>query len=295
MNIKKNGSFRNIKKFSCKDCDRQFVIKKNKNCLREKLWREYVWGKQTLTQLGEKYGCSSWSVRRQIDSYIPNRKKVSVGKVVAVADATFFHRGYGILVFRCPNSKRNIYLKEIVIEKADDYLQARLFIERKGFVIEAVVVDGKRGLFSVFGNIPVQMCQFHQIAIVRRYLTSRPKLEAGKELRAITLLLPISSEKTFIDLLNVWHEKWELFLKEKTYSPDKKHWQYTHKRIRSACRSLRNNLSYLFTYQKHPHLKIPNTTNSLDGFFSKLKKLLNVHGSLSPKRRLKLIREILFP
>jgi len=199
------------------------------------------------------------------------------------------------LVFRCPRSKRNLYLKEIITEKADDYLQAKLFLEQKGFIIEAVVVDGKRGLFDVFSDLPTQMCHFHQMAIVRRYLTSRPKLEAGKELRAITFTLTISNEKAFNDLLNVWREKWEYFLKEKTYSPDRKHWQYTHKRIRSAYRSLINNLSHLFVYQKYPHLRIPNTTNSLDGFFSKLKNLLNIHRGLSPKRRLKLIREILFP
>ena len=138
------------------------------------------------------------------------------------------------------------------------------------------------------------MCHFHQIAIVRRYLTSRLKLEAGKELRAITLSLPISSEKVFTDLLNAWHEKWKDFLKEKTYSFDNQRWQYTHKRIRSAYRSLKTNLPHLFTYQKYPYLKIPNTTNSLDGFFGKLKGLLNIHRGLSPKRRLKLIREILF-
>lgn len=31
LSIKKNGSVHKIKKFSCKDCDRQFIIKKNKN------------------------------------------------------------------------------------------------------------------------------------------------------------------------------------------------------------------------------------------------------------------------
>lgn len=211
-----------------------------------------------------------------------------------IADATFFGRGYGILVVRCPNSKRNLYLKEIVTEKTDDYLRARVFLEQKGFILAAVVIDGRRGLFGVFEGIPVQMCHFHQMAIMRRYLTSRPKLEAGKELRAIAFTLTISREKVFTDLLNVWHEKWGEFLKEKTLSFDGKHWQYTHKRIRSAYRSLKTNLPHLFIYQKYPDLKIPNTTNSLDGFFNRLKSLLNIHRGLSPKRRLKLIKEILF-
>lgn len=254
-----------------------------------------MWGKQTLTQLSKKYGRNPRSIKRQIDSYVPSKKRVVVGKIIAIADVTFFGRGYGILVVRCPHSKRNFYFHELKTERPDDYLRARTFLEQKGFIIEAVVIDGKRGLFNIFGDIPIQMCHFHQMAIMRRYLTSRPKLEASKELRAIAFTLTISNEKAFIDLLNVWHEKWKEFLKEKTYSTDNKHWQYTHKRIRSAYRSLRTNLPYLFTYQKYPHLKIPNTTNSLDGFFNKLKSLLNIHRGLSSKRRLKLIREILFP
>lgn len=137
------------------------------------------------------------------------------------------------------------------------------------------------------------MCQFHQIAIVKRYLTSRPKLKAGKELRAIILALPAVIEKIFAELLELWHERWAEFLKERTYSKDGKHWRYTHRRIRSAYRSLKTNLSYLFTYQKYPALHIPNTTNSLDGYFSKLKQLLNVHRGLTPKQRYRLIQEIL--
>jgi len=220
---------------------------------------------------------------------------VQVAKLVAIADATFFGRGCGILVFRCPNTKRNLYLKEIATEKVADYIQAKLFLEEKGFEFEALVVDGRRGLFKAFGNTPVQMCHFHQSLIVKRYLTSRPKLEAVIELRAIAKTLTRSNEKIFSDMLNAWYVKWELFLKEKTYSLDGKHWSHTHKRVCSAYRSLKTNLPYLFTYQKYPNLNIPNTTNSLDGFFNKLKSLLNNHRGLTSKRRLKLIREILFP
>ena len=148
---------------------------------------------------------------------------------------------------------------------------------------------------SFFGNprVHLQFCQFHQIAIVRRYLTSRPKLPAGRELRAMALALPTIAEQTFTNLLAIWHKRWEQFLKERTYTPNSRRFQYTHRRIRSAYRSLKTNTPYLFTYQKYPHLHIPNTTNSIDGFFSKLKHLLNTHRGLTIQRRYKLIQEIL--
>ena len=124
-------------------------------------------------------------------------------------------------------------------------------------------------------------------------VTKKPKLEAGKELRKITLLLTKSNKKEFTILLNNWFEKWKEFLKEKTVNSDTGKWFYTHKRLRSAYRSLKTNLPCLFTYQKYPKLNIPNTTNSLDGSFSHFKSLLRIHRGLKRERRYKVICEIL--
>ena len=66
-------------------------------------------------------------------------------------------------------------------------------------------------------------------------------------------------------------------------------WHYTHKRLRSAYRSLRLNLPYLFTYQKYPELNIPNTTNSLDGCFAYLKELVRVHRGSSRNLKNKIL------
>jgi hypothetical protein len=130
---------------------------------------------------------------------------------------------------------------------------------------------------------------------VARYLTNRPKTEAGLELKIITGALTNINEALFTELLNAWHENWSVFLKERTYKPDGKHWSYTHRRIRAAYRSLVTNLPYLFSYQRYPELYIPNTNNSLEGQFSSMKRLLNNHNGLKPWRRYKLIETILEP
>lgn len=178
-------------------------------------------------------------------------------------------------------------------ESPKEYITARKTIERLGFEIEAIVLDGKRGVREVFSDIPVQMCQFHQKAIVRRYLTQHPRIEAGKELLAITHFLPTIKKEDFHLLLSLWHSRWEGFLKERTYDEDGRHWHYTHRRVRSAYRSLRENLDFLFTYQEYPELSIPNTTNSLDGSFGHMKTLLKNHRGVSKKRKFKIIEEIL--
>jgi len=269
------------------------VPKTDRTRFRKKLWREYVWHKQTLRQLAEKYDHSIQWVQRQLDYVSIQSSNPAYKKIIAVTDTTFFGRGYGILVIRCPRLKRNLHCHEVQTETPEEYMRARRHLESQGYTIEAAVIDGKRGVLGVFNDIPVQLCQFHQIAAVRRYVTSRPKLEAGKELRAIALALPTLTESIFNELLMLWYGKWKDFLKERTYSEDGKRWCYTHRRIRSAYRSLRTNAPYLFTYQKHPELHIPNTTNSLDGFFSKLKQLLNAHRGMTIKRRYRLIQEIL--
>jgi len=215
------------------------------------------------------------------------------GPVVIGVDCTFFGRGHGIIVARCSTRKANLYWKQITTENKAVYEEARQYLEKAGFTIQAVVLDAKHGIKEVFSDRIVQICHYHQKKIIGRYLTTKPKTEAGQELKTLTNSLTGLDEISFTDLLNTWHEKWSGFLKERTYRTDGKHWSYTHRRIRAAYRSLTTNLPYLFSYQKYPELEIPNTNNSLEGLFSKMKGLLNNHHGLKSWRRHKLIVEIL--
>ncbi len=289
----KNGVQSGRIRYRCLTCGKSFSSKKKPHKLSTVLWRKFVWERRTLKQLSCDYHRSIKWTQKQLDIAPIANFQVEPQPIIAVSDATFWGRGYGVLVVRCSRLKKNICYHEIATETPLEYLKARRAIEKKGFIIEAAVIDGKRGIKAVFDDIPVQMCQFHQIAIVKRYLTSRPKTDAGKELRVISLSLPAMSEKSFTGLLEEWHSRFNNFLKERTFNEDGKHWQYTHRRIRSAYRSLITNLPNLFTYQKYPELKIPNTTNSIDGYFSRLKSLLSVHRGLTKQRRYKLIQEIL--
>lgn len=261
--------------------------------MRKKLFKEYVWHRQTVGQLALKYRRSPKWIRQQINQIKPQGFYLFPQPVVAVADITFWSREYGVLVVRSIDLKQNLCWLEVKSETAAAYQEARQILADLGFTFEAIVLDGKRGIKEVFHDIPIQHCQFHQIAAINRYLTRRPKLAAGQELRAIALCLPKLTESILTQALSEWHNRWQDFLKERTYSYDRNHWQYTHRRIRSAYRSLNTNLPYLFTYQKYPHLNIPNTTNSLDGTFSHLKQLLNTHRGLSQEHRWNLIQEIL--
>lgn len=264
--------------------------------MQEKIRKEYIFNRQTAGNLGEKYHRSGKWIIKQLEDLNGddiNIIDITPRPIVVVADATFFSWTDGWLIFREPNLKRNLIWKKIHSETTGQYEQLKLILENRGFTILAVVLDGRTGVRKVFGSIPAQMCQFHQVAIVKRYLTSRPKLEAAKELFDITKKLARSNEKDFSEMLSLWLEKWQSFLQEKTINPFTNRKFFTHKRLRAAFRSLKSNLPLLFTYQKYPELKIPNTTNPLDGYISILKNLVNVHRGLSLSNRDKIVCQIL--
>ena len=128
-------------------------------------------------------------------------RSISPQPVVVITDTTFWGRRYGVCVFRAPALKKNIWWNEVEGEKMAHYRYGRKILEDKGWKIIAAVVDGRRGLATVFEDIPLQICQFHQMKAVTKYLTRRPETLAGQELRAIMLTLPRSNEKEFTKLL----------------------------------------------------------------------------------------------
>jgi hypothetical protein len=278
------------------DCGKQFQSTRRDTGESENLWIEYVDGKQTLKQLARKHNRSHIWVRERLDAVTVGEHTLTPCPSVFIADTTFWGHTYGVCVFRAHNLKRNAWWHDVESERMAHYRYGRSILEEKGWTFLAVVVDGRRGFLAVFKDIPVQICQFHQIKQVTKYLTRRPKTEAGRELRALALTLTKVDEKTFTDALVAWHAKWGDFIEEKTvleFTSGKKKWYYTHKKVRSAYRSLKTNLPHLFTYLKYPELHIPNTTNDLDGSFSALKKKLAAHHGLRRDRRYKVISQLL--
>jgi len=85
------------------------------------------------------------------------------------------------MLFKDALSGTNLYWNYVKHETNQLYLDGYQYLLKKGFEIVAVVFDERKGLFQLFGATPVQMCQFHQVAIIMRYLTRNPKTDAGKE------------------------------------------------------------------------------------------------------------------
>ncbi len=208
-------------------------------------------------------------------------------------DTSYWGRKFGVMLFKDAYTKENLLKYYVKNESNALYLQGINELKKRGFEINAIVCDGRKGLFNLFEDIPVQMCQFHQVAIIRKYITKNPKLPASIELKELVGILTKTDKESFEGGLQDWFNKWESFLNERTVNPETGKSYYTHKRLRSAFRSLKTNLKWLFTWYDHMELEIPNTTNAIEGHFSDLKNKLRNHNGLSQKRKQKFIDEFL--
>lgn len=259
---------------------------------------DYTKRRQTLNDLSERYHKDPKTIRKYFDEHYPVTGEVSSDDdpVSIVMDATFFKHGDGIIVARA--NGRNLHWFPIATEKVEHYARCLDTLEAAGFQFASFTIDGRRGVRTLlqkrYPEVPVQHCQYHQLQTITQKLTQHPKLPAGKELRAIALTLSHTTREEFTAALNDWYDRWGEFLKERTYSEERKRkWRYTHERLRSAYFSLQRNLPWLFTCQDFPELNIPNTTNSCDGSFSHWKNKVKLHRGIRRGRKKKMIDYLL--
>lgn len=231
-------------------------------------------------------------MRNQLNAHEPSFVPALPRAMVAIMDATRVGDEW-VFVVRDPHEKENVYVETVQSESTYCYQVALQKLNEQGFSILAIVGDGKVAVSWLFRGIPVQMCHFHQKQIVIRCITLDPQLPAGIELLALINTLTTSTEAFFTDAFTKWCEKWETFLKEKSLNEKSGRYAYTHRKLRSARDSIKRHLPYLFTFLRYPELYIPNTANSLDGSFTKIKNSIAVHAGLSRTQKMKMVKTLL--
>ena len=293
----KKGSNDHGQRYLCKECKRRFRLKNYIKKQDDHYWNEYVFHKQTVRELLDDYEVTKDTLREYFHTYQVSEKFHTPRHVVLVVDTTFFGKKetgqLGVTVFRDAKKKENLWWEFVDQEVCAVYTKGKRYLEDLGYTWDSITCDGLTGLTNVFKGFPVQFCQFHQIQIVRRYVTQNPKLEAGKDLLVVVKQLPHISENNFKKLLDEYITKHRDFLNERTYNPFTEKEPYTHLRLRSAVASLQKNLPLLFTFRKYPHLYIPNTTNTLEGHFSHIKDIVRIHRGMKKTLKEKVVTAIL--
>jgi len=164
-------------------------------------YHDYSFGRQTLNQLSEKYGVDISTLRRNFDRCLTAQKSAPVSKepVALTFDGTFFGRSRGWLVFRAES--KNIYWEQIVNETLAETSSALLQLKEEGWCFSSFAIDGRKGVIRVinelFPGTPIQMCIYHQKAIIRRYLSMSPKTDCGKAIKALADQLRSLDELAF--------------------------------------------------------------------------------------------------
>jgi hypothetical protein len=235
------------------------------------------------------------TIRKIIDKYEVIKPFINPRKVNLVCDATFFRSRSdkdGLLIFMDAWRGQVLWIKFIESETKKEYEEGLRYLENLNFTIESVTVDGKAGIPSLFSKYPVQVCQFHVQKNILKRTTLKPKSDCGKLLKQIgkEFIKDRWSMEDFKLCYNLVKDDFKDFLSERNDNN-----QFKHRQLKSAMTGIKRVLPFLFTSQNNPQLRIPNTTNHIDGGINpKLKSIARDHRGMSNPRRNKLMEEMLW-
>lgn len=278
-------------RWQCKTCTKKFQGNHNASVDAQELFCLYAFNKQTLRELALEYHKHTRVFQELFDALV-FKEKIHTPRAIALCVDTTFFEDFGVVVFRDQRMKENLWWKFVDDERLEYYQEGKQYLLSLGYTLASVSADGLPGLPHIFEGIPFQFCHFHARKNITKYLTRRPRTEAGVQLQYIMHDLKYFTHETFRATLQKWNEEYGAFLKEKTIHPDGS-WSYTHRQLRSAIRSMLHMSVYLFTYQSRTDLTIPPTTNTLEGHFTHLKIRVACHRSISTKRKQRIVHAIL--
>ena len=284
---KKNGVRKDVQLYKCQNCGYQF--RPGSQVSDDELWTAYQQHKQTMKELSVHFRISVSTVKRRLHDIKCEWVQPPLnGSGFVHLDVTYWGRNFGVLLALDTESGKPLYLFFVRNETVKDYEDAVVSIEKRGYVIRGLIIDGKKSLFKSFSEYHVQMCQFHMKQIVRRYLTLNPRMLASRDLKALVDKLHRIHEADFRSEYQAWKEKWKGTIEHRSLHKDGR-LRYTHRRLRAAMNSLDYYLPYLFTYQREDCCGMPNTNNKIEGTFTDLKKNLNNHSGLTQENRQRFI------
>lgn len=151
-----------------------------------------------MKQLAVKYDVNEKTIRRDLEGmrYV---HKISKYKTATIQmDTTYWGRDFGLMVIK--DALRGVVLwhKYVHHETIVQYVAGVEWLKRNGFKKYGAVIDGMKGLPQALKPIRVQMCQFHQMLIVRRYLPQDPDLDASQDLLNLINTITKTDKESFI-------------------------------------------------------------------------------------------------
>ena len=101
-------------------------------------------------QLASKFGCSLKTIQRKIDAVEIEQKTTFPDIANVLMDTTYFGRKFGVMVFKDSITGQILWKQYVKQETNQQYLCGIKEITRRGIKIQAIICDGRKGLFQLF-------------------------------------------------------------------------------------------------------------------------------------------------
>jgi len=230
---------------------------------------------------------------REINYFLnraPEHKTIPNQNAHLCIDGTYFKRTNCLILYFDHDFKYHQLWRYSTAEKESEVEKDLRALKRAGVNVVSATTDGrlslKSALMRVFPEAIHQRCLVHIQRFAETYLTQNPKTWAGRELKEISSLVNTiathQQRMLFEARVFDWQRKYELMLKEKTYSEDGG-WWYTHRNLRKVIRHILEALPDMWRYLDNE--EIPKDTNGLEGRLTDLKHKFKTHRGLKRTKR----------
>lgn len=298
--MRKNGRTKaGSQRWKCVSCALSATAPRNDKRLESQLAEFLDWLLSGKCQW-DMDGASGRAFRKRVQWCWRIRPEIPIDGVVrhtVMADGTYMNHGWCLLIAIDGEGGEPIAFQWCSHESKAAYMALFSRIPAP----DVLITDGLRGAEAAcreaWPGTRIQRCLVHVQRNTRTDLTSRPKLQAGKELKKLsdklTSVDSIEQAVTWGEALNAWHERWKAFIAERTFARDdpanpkasKRQWWWTHEELRRCYRRLEKLFreGRLFAFLE-PALTaggpVARTTNLLEGGVNSLVKrtLLEHHG-----------------
>lgn len=293
--MRRNGKNKSgTQRWRCKVCGSSSTHRND--CSARELKQFVRWLLSKDTQI-DMVGCGR-NFRRKISKFWdiwPMPEIVDEIHDVIFVDGIYLERNVVILIACSRDYVLSWYLARAETSRAWQALLSRIAAP------DMVVTDGGPGFAKAVRNTwpstLVQRCLFHVFCQVKRCTTTRPKLEAGKQLYQLSKRLmyidTLKQAHAWVDSFFEWCEIWHEFLEESHIVEGRK--EYKHERLRRARRTLIKLIKddTLFNYLNPivvADINFPSTNNQIEGGVNAaLRDMLRNHRGLSITKRIKAV------
>jgi hypothetical protein len=191
-------------------------------------FRQWIVGKQTLSELEEKSGYSKSSLKRYFHDYLPRYptwKIKSSGKVNLLIDGTYFRNKVCLVLYRDNNIRATQLYRLTDGEWFEEICEDLENLLSLGIQIESITCDGLSNILkAIRKTCPetiIQRCVVHIQRECLIWLTRNPQSQAGKDLRCLVKQIHLIKDRTYwgywvVDLIH-WYDRYKDFINQKSY------------------------------------------------------------------------------